>query len=167
MPDIVIRRAAQADLSALLDIYNHYVRETPVTFDIEPRTLRERQVWFDQFADSGRYQCVVAIEAGRPIGWACSTKFKERAAYATSVETSVYCAPGTTGRGVGRRLYAQLFEALDGADIHRTYVGITLPNDASVKLHTAFGFELVGTQHEVGLKFGKYWDVGLYERRTH
>ena len=167
MPDIVIRRAAQADLSALLDIYNHYVRETPVTFDIEPRTLRERQVWFDQFAGSGRYQCFVAIESGRATGWACSTKFKERAAYATSVETSVYCAPDATGRGMGRRLYDHLFEALAGEDIHRTYVGITLPNDASVKLHTAFGFELVGTQHEVGFKFGKYWDVGLYERRTH
>ena len=68
---------------------------------------------------------------------------------------------------MGRRLYDHLFEVLAGEDIHRTYVGITLPNDASVKLHTAFGFELVGTQHEVGFKFGKYWDVGLYERRTH
>src|SRR5215470_7960141 len=144
MPDIVIRRAAQADLSALLDIYNHYVRETPVTFDIEPRTLGERQEWFDQFADGGRYQCFVATEAGRPIGWACSTKFKERAAYATSVETSVYCAPDTTGRGIGRQLYTRLFEALAGEDIHRTYVGITLPNEASARLHSAFGFQLVG-----------------------
>jgi len=165
MPDIVIRRAAQADLSALLDIYNRYVLETPVTFDVEPRTLQQRQEWFDLFRDSGRYQCFVAIEGGRPIGWACSTKFKERAAYATSVETSVYCAPGTTGRGIGRQLYSRLFEALAGEDIHRIYVGITLPNDASLKLHTAFGFHQIGTQHEVGFKFGQYWDVALCERR--
>ncbi|HEY4116189.1 MAG TPA: GNAT family N-acetyltransferase [Rhizomicrobium sp.] len=164
MSDISIRRAEPADLSALLDIYNHYVLNTPISFDVEPRTLAQRQEWLEQFAAHGRYRCFVAAIRGNAIGWACSTKFKEREAYATSVEASVYCAPGFTRRGIGRRLYATLFEALQGEDIHRVYAGITLPNDASVKLHTAFGFRHIGTQNEVGFKFGRYWDVALYER---
>ncbi|HEY1962737.1 MAG TPA: GNAT family N-acetyltransferase [Rhizomicrobium sp.] len=166
MSDIVIRRAVQADLSALLDIYNYYVVNTPITFDIEPRTLAQRQEWLDQFAESGRHQCFVAAVGEKPIGWACSAKFKEKEAYATSVEASVYCAPGYTGRGIGQQLYATLFEALAREDIHRVYAGVTLPNDASVHLHTAFGFRQIGTQHQVGRKFGKFWDVTLYERKT-
>jgi phosphinothricin acetyltransferase len=164
MSDIIIRRAEPADLSPLLDIYNHYVVNTPITFDIEPRTLAQRQEWLDQFAPSGRYQCFVANEGGKVIGWACSAKFKEKQAYATSVETSVYCAPGYTGRGIGRRLYAALFEALQGEDIHRAYCGITLPNETSVGLHLAMGFRPIGTYREVGRKFGRFWDVALYER---
>jgi phosphinothricin acetyltransferase len=164
MSDISIRRAEPRDLSALLDIYNYYVLNTPITFDIEPRTLAQRQEWLEQFAPGGRYQCFVASVGGKAIGWACSTKFKERDAYATSVETSVYCAPGFTGRGIGRRLYATLFEALHGEDIHRAYGGITLPNEPSIGLHAAMGFRPIGTYREVGRKFGKFWDVALYER---
>jgi len=164
MSDIVIRRAEPADLSALLDIYNHYVLHTPITFDIAPRTLAQRQEWFDQFAGSGRYRCFVAALGGKAIGWACSARFKERDAYATSVETSVYCAPSHTGRGLGRRLYATLFDALQAEDIHRAYGGVTLPNEPSVALHLAMGFRHIGTYQEVGRKFGKFWDVALYER---
>jgi phosphinothricin acetyltransferase len=164
MSDIVIRRAEPADLSALLDIYNHYVLLTPITFDIEPRSLAQRQEWFGQFGGSGRYQCFIAALGGKAIGWACSTRFKEREAYATSVETSVYCAPDHTGRGVGRRLYATLFDALAGEDIHRAYGGITLPNAASVAQHDRVGFRHIGTYHEVGRKFSRFWDVALYER---
>jgi phosphinothricin acetyltransferase len=164
MCDISIRRAEPSDLSPLLDIYNDYVRNTSITFDIEPRTLNQRQEWLDQFAHHGRYQCFVAVLAAKPIGWACSAKFKEKEAYATSIETSVYCARGYTGRGIGRRLYAALFEALQGEDIHRAYGGITLPNEASIGLHVAMGFRLIGTYRDVGRKFGRFWDVALYER---
>ena len=79
-----IRRAEQGDLPELLDIYNHYVVNTPITFDLEPRTLAQRQEWLDGFAPTGRYQCFVAARGGEPIGWACSARFKERAAYDTS-----------------------------------------------------------------------------------
>lgn len=164
MSAISIRRAEARDLSALLDIYNHYVLNTPISFDVEPRTLSQRQEWLDQFSAQGRYQCFVATVGRNAIGWSCSTKLKDRAAYATSVEASVYCAPGFTRRGTGRRLYKILFESLHGEDIHRVYAGITLPNEASVKLHTAFDFRHIGTQQEVGFKFGRYWDVALYER---
>ncbi|MGA9796605.1 MAG: N-acetyltransferase family protein [Rhizomicrobium sp.] len=159
-----IRRAEPRDLPALLAIYNHYVMHTPVTFDIEPRTLVQRQEWLAQFSSHGRYRCFVAEEGGKAIGWACSLKFKEREAYATTIETSVYCAPDRAGKGLGRRLYAALFDALKGEDIHRAYGGITLPNAASVGLHAAMGFRHIGTYTQVGRKFGKYWDVGLYLR---
>ncbi|HEY1837601.1 MAG TPA: GNAT family N-acetyltransferase [Rhizomicrobium sp.] len=159
-----IRRAEPRDLPALLAIYNHYVMHTPVTFDIEPRTLVQRQEWLEQFSSHGRYRCFVAEEGGKAIGWACSLKFKEREAYATTIETSVYCAPDRAGKGLGRRLYAALFDALKGEDIHRAYGGITLPNAASVGLHVAMGFRHIGTYTQVGRKFSKYWDVGLYLR---
>lgn len=164
MSDITIRPAQQSDLPALLAIYNHYVVNTPITFDIEPRTLAQRQEWLDQFSSGGKYQCFVAAEEGEALGYACSAKFKEREAYATTIETSVYCAPDRVRKGIGRRLYATLFEALKGEDIHRAYGGVTLPNDASVGLHEAMGFRRVGTYTQVGRKFGKYWDVGLFLR---
>jgi phosphinothricin acetyltransferase len=164
MSDILIRGVEQGDLAALLDIYNHYVRETPVTFDIEPRTLAQRQMWLDGFASTGRYQCFVAVKGGAAIGWANSHRYNERAAYDTTVATSIYLAPGACGQGLGRRLYATLFDALAGEDIHRAFGGITLPNEASVRLHLAFGFQPVGTYRAVGRKFGHFWDVATYLR---
>ena len=164
MTDVTIRMAERADLPALLDIYNHYVVHTPVTFDLEPRTLAQRQEWLDQFAPAGRYRCYVAARGGRAIGWACSARFKEKEAYATSIETSIYLAPGEGGKGLGRRLYQTLFDALKGEDIHRAFGGITQPNDASVAVHKAVGFEHIGTYREIGRKFGRYWDVALYLR---
>jgi phosphinothricin acetyltransferase len=164
MSEIVIRRAEPGDLPALLAIYNHYVVATPVTFDIAPRTLDQRREWFDQFSGDGRYQCFVAATGAEAIGWACSAKFKDKDAYATSIETSVYCAPDQTGKGIGQRLYGALFDALKGEDIHRAFGGVTLPNDASVALHKAVGFRHIGTYDAIGRKFGRFWDVGLFLR---
>jgi phosphinothricin acetyltransferase len=157
-----IRRVEPGDLPALLDIYNHYVRETPITFDVEPRTLAQRQAWLDGFAADGRYQCFVTVRNGNPIGWASSHPYNERAAYETTVASSIYLAPGVTGQGLGRRLYATLFEALSGQDIHRIFGGVTLPNEPSVRLHRSFGFEPVGVYREIGRKLGRYWDVAVY-----
>jgi len=162
MAETVIRRAEQDDLPALLAIYNYYVVNTAVTFDLEPRTPAQRQTWLATFAQAGRHQCFVAEKGGAAIGWACSGKFRERAAYDTSVETSVYLAPGEEGKGLGRRLYETLLGALAEEDVHRAYGVVTLPNDASVGLHLAMGFSYVGTLGEVGHKFGKFWDVALY-----
>jgi phosphinothricin acetyltransferase len=159
---ISISPVTQAELPALLDIYNHYIVHTPVTFDIEPRTLEQRREWLAQFSASGRYRCFVANDDGRVVGYACSMQFKEKAAYGTTIETSIYCAPDCGGRGIGRQLYTTLFDALKGEDIHRAFAGITLPNAGSVGIHESFGFRHIGTYTEVGRKFGKYWDVGLF-----
>jgi len=164
MRDTVIRHARESDLPALLAIYNHYVLNTHITFDVEPRTPEQRRDWLKSLAETGRHQCFVAEEEGQAVGWASSGRFKDRAAYDTSVETSVYLAPGAQGRGLGRRLYAVLFAALAKEDVHRAFGGIALPNEASAGLHLAMGFVLCGTYREVGRKFGRFWDVAWYQR---
>ena len=164
MSDILIRRAEQGDLPALLEIYNWYVLNTPVTFDLEPRTMAQRQAWLDGFARAGRHQCFVAVKDGVAIGWASSGRLREKAAYDTSVETSVYVKQGWHRQGVGRRLYTALFAALANEDVHRAFGGITQPNEGSVGLHLAFGFSHLGTYREVGRKFGRYWDVAWYAK---
>ena len=164
MSDVRIRRAEEHDLPALLDIYNYYVLNTHITFDVEPRTLAQRREWFSHFGLGGRYQCFVAVRDDHPIGWASSHPFKDRAAYDTSVETSVYLSEREKGRGIGRSLYAALLTALSREDIHRAFGGIAQPNEASVRLHLAFGFSQAGLFEEVGRKFGKYWNVSWYQR---
>jgi phosphinothricin acetyltransferase len=162
MADTMIRPLEEGDLPALTDVYNHYVRETPITFDIEPRSLDQRRQWAAGFASTGRYQCFVAVKDGAPLGWASSHRYNERAAYDPTVASGIYLAPVARGQGLGRKLYAALFEALAREDVHRVFAGITLPNEASVGLHLGFGFERVGIYREVGRKFGRFWDVGTY-----
>jgi phosphinothricin acetyltransferase len=164
MKEILIRRAEQADLPALTAIYNHYIVHTPVTFDLEEKTLEQRQAWLDGFARTGRYQCFVAVKEDVPIGWASTGRFRDKAAYETSVETSVYLTPKAGGQGLGRLLYETLFTALKGEDIRCLLAGITLPNDASVALHKRMGFAPIGNFAEVGRKFGRYWDVTWFGR---
>jgi phosphinothricin acetyltransferase len=159
-----IRSAIATDLPELLEIYNHYVLHTPITFDIEPGSLEQRRVWLAQFAETGRHRLLVAENAGRLVGYAGSHQFRAKQAYEASVETTIYCAPGAQGQGIGRALYDALFEALRAEDIHSFIAGVTLPNPASVALHQRCGFTLSGTMHAVGRKFGSYWDVAWYEK---
>lgn len=159
-----VRPGEEADLPALTDIYNHYVRETPITFDVEPFSVEARRPWFETFGRDGRYQIVVGEEGGRVVGYACSLRFRPKAAYSTSVETSIYLAPDATGRGIGTTLYAALFDRLPAGEIHRAYAGVTLPNGPSVSLHRRFGFRSVGLYREVGWKLGRYWDVEWFEK---
>jgi phosphinothricin acetyltransferase len=162
--DISIRPAARADLPRLTEIYNHYVIHTPITFDIEPYTIERREVWFSQFAPAGRYRLFVAEQRGGVIGYAGTTRFRPKAAYETTVETTIYCAPEVIGKGIGVRLYTVLFDALKDEDIRRFVAGYTLPNPASAALHARFGFKTVGVFTENGRKFGRYWDVAWTER---
>lgn len=164
MNEVVIRRAEVADVPALLEIYNHYIVNTHITFDLEPRTLDQHLGWLAKFASDGRYRCFVAVRRDGVIGWACSAPFRERAAYQTSVETSIYLAPEETGHGIGSRLYRTLLESIERMDVHRAYGGVALPNEASVRLHTRMGFEHIGTYREVGRKFDRFWDVAIYGR---
>ena len=164
MSETLIRPVLAADLPALLAIYNHYIETTAITFDLEPKTLEQRQLWLDSFQPTGRHQCFVAVKNNLPIGWACSGKFREKDAYNTTVETSIYLAPGEGGQGLGRKLYTTLFEALAKEDVHQLIGGLTVPNEPSVRLHLACGFQKLGQFHEVGRKFGRFWDVAFYEK---
>ena len=164
MSSIRIRIAEREDLARITEIYNYYVLNTPVTFDVEPYTVERRETWFSQFAATGRYRLLVAEENGIVMGYAGTTRFRPKAAYETTVETTIYCAPESTGKGIGKLLYAALFEALQGEDIRRFVAGYALPSPASEVLHRAFGYKLVGVFSENGRKFGKYWDVCWTER---
>jgi phosphinothricin acetyltransferase len=166
MSEMQIRSAKHEDLARITEIYNYYVVNTPVTFDVEPYTPERRQPWFEQFDVRGRYRLLVAEEDGVVLGYAGTMRFRPKAAYETTVETTIYCAPEGVGKGVGRRLYAKLFESLRDEDIHRFVAGYTLPNAASEVLHRGFGFNVVGVFSEVGRKFGRYWDVCWTERKS-
>lgn len=163
---VITRTAELTDLPALTEIYNYYVRHTAVTFDLEPFAPEGRRPWFDEHSANGPHRIVVAAsDDARLLGYASSSRWRPKPAYGTTIETSVYCHPDETGRGYGRLLYAALFDALSGQDVHRVVAGICLPNPPSVKLHEHFGFKRVGVFSEVGRKFGAYHDVAWYERR--
>jgi phosphinothricin acetyltransferase len=163
---VVVRPARTEDLPRLTQIYNHYVLNTPITFDLEPFTVEQRRKdWLSKFSATGPHQLFVAEERGVVLGYAGTTGFRDRRAYDTTVETTIYCDPSATGRGVGTQLYSALFDALEGEDIRLAIAGTTIPNDASIALHERFGFTPVGVMHEVGRKFDRYWDVAWYEKK--
>jgi phosphinothricin acetyltransferase len=164
MPDIVIRAAEWRDLPWLTDIYNYYVVNTAITFDLKPFTVEERTEWFEFHRAKGRYRLLVAEQGSDLLGFASTGPFRAKQAYETTVETSIYCAPEATNRRIGTLLYTALFDALEGEDVHRFVAGITLPNDASVALHKRFGFTQVGVFTENGRKLGRYWSVAWFER---
>ena len=159
-----IRHATEGDLPRLTEIYNHYVLTTPITFDIEPYTVDDRRYWFEQFEATGPYRLFVAETNGGVAAYAGTTRFRDKRAYDTSVETTVYCAPEAVGQGLGTALYERLFSEIAGEDLRVAVGAITLPNDASVTLHKRFGFTLAGVLHDVGRKFDLYWDVAFYEK---
>jgi len=164
--EVQVRPGVEDDLDALTDIYNHYVRETPITFDTAAFTSEERRPWLLSHPEDGPHRLMVAIDVNSQtiLGYATSSAFRPKPAYATSVEVTIYLAPDAGGRGIGTLLYKALFEALAEEDLHRAYAGIAQPNEASVRLHERFDFRYVGTYREVGRKFGRYWDVAWYEK---
>ncbi|MFF3466092.1 N-acetyltransferase family protein [Streptomyces sp. NPDC001984] len=164
--EVQVRPGVESDLEALTEIYNHYVREAPITFDTTVFTPEERRPWLLSHPEDGPYRLKVAVDTDSQeiLGYATSSPYRAKPAYLTSVETTVYVAPHAGRRGIGTLLYGALFEALSGEDLHRAYAGIAQPNAASTRLHERFGFRYVGTYREVGRKFGRYWDVAWYEK---
>lgn len=164
MSAIFVRPAQRRDLEAITALYNHFVENTAVTFDVGAFTAEAREPWFAQFAEDGPHQLFVAECEGAFAGYAGSMAFKAKKAYSTSVETTIYVRPDAGGKGVGGALYTRLFTALAGEDVHRAYAGIALPNEASIRFHDRFDFREVGTFREVGRKFGRYHDVMWLEK---
>jgi len=164
--EVQVRPGVEEDLDALTVIYNHYVRETPITFDTAVFTPEERRPWLLSHPVDGPHRLMVAADADTQeiLGYSTSSPYRAKPAYGTSVEVTVYVAPHAGRRGIGTLLYKALFEALAEEDLHRAYAGIAQPNEASTRLHERFGFRYVGTYREVGRKFGRYWDVAWYEK---
>jgi phosphinothricin acetyltransferase len=162
--EVEVASGSLEDLEAISEIYGHYVRTSAISFDLEVPSADVRREWFSMFGTSGRHRLLVARDDGRAVAYAASAPYRPRAAYAPSVETSVYVAPSHVGQGLGSALYDSLLSELEREDVHRAYAGIGMPNPASVRLHERFGFRRAGYYTEQGRKFGRYWDVAWYER---
>jgi L-amino acid N-acyltransferase YncA len=161
--DATIRAAEAADGAMLAQIYNHYVRNTVVTFEETEVSEADMNL---RLAETGEANLpwLVAHSAGRVCGFAYASRWKGRSAYRHSAESTVYLDPTAAGRGLGTALYAALFTRLQSLDCHTVIGGIALPNAASIALHEKFGMREVARFAEVGYKFGRWVDVGYWQR---
>jgi len=157
-----IRQASIADAAAIAAIYNHYVRETSITFEEQTVDLSDMAARIAEVRGAS-LPWLVHEREGIVTGYAYASKWKGRCAYRYSVESSVYLAPDATGRGIGAELYRRLIEELTGLGLHVAIGGIALPNAASVALHEKLGFRKVAEFSEVGFKFGRWIDVGYWQ----
>ena len=158
---VVIRSSHPADAPRICEVYNHYVRESIITFEELP--VAEDEMAQRIATAAARLPWLVAEQDGAIAGYACATPWKLRSAYRYSVESTIYLAPEFTGRGIGSELYRALIAKLRDCDVHCVVSGISLPNPASVALHEKLGFQKIGQFREVGWKFGKWVDVGYWE----
>ncbi len=159
---VTIRLAERRDAGGIRAIYNHYVTESTALFDMVPRTLDEQVQWIDEH--SGGHPAVVAELDGTIVGFGSLSRFRARPAYATTVEDSVYLVDGHQGRGIGRQVLSELLRLAAAHGFHAVIARITGENEASIRLHAACGFEMVGTEREVGRKFGRWLDVVEMQR---
>jgi phosphinothricin acetyltransferase len=154
--------ATLADAAAIRAIYNLEVETSTATFDLVSRSLAEQEAWL---ADrSGAFAAIVATEGDEVVGFAALSPYKERAAYRTTVEDSVYVRRDRHGLGVGRTLLGELLEGARASGFHSVIARIEAGGTASRGLHARCGFELVGIEREVGRKFGRWLDVALMQR---
>jgi phosphinothricin acetyltransferase len=158
----MIRDAAECDAEACAAIYAPYVTGTAITFETEPPSAAEMAKRIA--AALGTHAWVVLEDAGRVVGYAYGGQFKSRAAYRWSCEVSVYVEQGRRRTGSGRILYTALFNRLARRGFRTAVAGMTLPNDASVGLHRALGFEPVGTYRNIGWKHNAWHDVAWAQR---
>ena len=158
-----VRPATEADAEAIRAIYNPEVLESTVTFDLVPRTIDDQLGWLR--ARSGAHVVLVAVDASdQLVGYGSLSSYKERAAYSTTVEDSVYVRRDQQGQGVGRLLLSELVAVATAHGFHAVMARIVGGHDASIRLHAGLGFEIVGTEREVGRKFGRWLDVVVMQR---
>jgi L-amino acid N-acyltransferase YncA len=157
MPDATIRLAVADDAEPIMAIYNREVTGSTATFDLVPRSLADQRTWLA--ARSGAFSAIVAVDGGQVVGFASLSPYKERAAYRTTVEDSVYVHRDHTGRGIGHLLLGRLVDIARGSGFHTVIARIEAGGVASRALHSACGFDLVGVERQVGRKFGRWLDV--------
>ncbi len=157
-----IRQATPADAAAISAIYNREVPEGTATLDLVPRTVVEQERWIRD--RSGGLAVLVAEADDAIIGFASLSFYRDRPGYRTSVEDSIYIAPGHQGSGVGSRLLGRLVETAELHGFHAVFARIVGPQEASVALHQRHGFQLIGIEREVGRKYGRWHDVALLQR---
>ena len=157
----MIREAIASDAEMIAEIYNYYILNTIITFELDPITPQEVLNRMEKYKKVGPY--LVYEEDGEVIGYTYVSKFRERKAYEHSVESTIYLKNGLAGKGLGSKLYSALLSQVS-AKFHAVIGGIALPNEASVRLHEQCGFQKVGHFSQVGRKFGKWIDVGFWQK---
>lgn len=159
---VALRLATRADAEALRAIYNVEVTTSTVTFDLVPRSLADQLAWID--AHSGAHPAVVAERQGQVVGFGSLSPYRDRPGYRTTVEDSVYVDRAHQGLGVGRAVLEELVSLATSHGFHAMMARIVDGHHASIALHRACGFTLVGVEKEVGRKFGTWLDVALMQR---
>lgn len=169
MEDVRIRRATPADAPAIARIYNHEVENETSTFDLVPRSQQDQLDW--QNARDGAFGVFVAELDGpdgpEVVGFGALSPYKERAAYRTTVEDSVYVRRDMGRRGIGRVILSHLLDTAADGGFHAVMARITTLSSGSIALHEAMGFRTVGVEREVGRKFNKWLDVCLMQVLLH
>lgn len=156
-----LRTATQADLAAIVAIYNDAIRTTTATFDTEEKTLEDRRAWLA--AHDAKHPVIVAQVGAEVVGWGSLSAWSDRCAYAATCENSVYVAASARGKGVGKSLLAELVNIARRAGMHTIIARVAAGNPASERLHEAAGFVRIGVMREVGRKFGRLLDVTMYQ----
>jgi phosphinothricin acetyltransferase len=160
---VQLRRATADDADAIRAIYNVEVETSTVTFDLVPRSAEEQRRWIE--GRSGAHAVVVAVDdGGDVIGFGSLSPYRERPAYSTTVEDSVYVHRDHQGEGVGRSVLAELIRLADEHGFHAVMARIVGDHPTSIGLHSSQGFHVVGREREVGRKFGRWLDVVVMER---
>jgi len=154
--------AQLGDAPAIAAIYAPIVTDTVISFEDEPPDAGEMGRRIE--AVMQRYPWLVAADEDGIAGYAYAHEHRSRPAYRYSVEVSVYVAERARRGGLARDLYLRLFAECAEREFHRAFAGVALPNDASVALHKAVGFETIGVYHEIGFKFGQWVDVMWFQR---
>jgi phosphinothricin acetyltransferase len=157
-----IRVAEERDARAIAGIYAPAITDGVISFELTPPDAQEMLGRI--VAIQRQYPWLVYEESKAVLGYVYASVHNERAAYRWSVDVTAYIRHDAHRRGMGRALYTALFEILVLQGYRTACAGITLPNTASVQMHAAMGFKEVGVYHDVGYKFGKWHDVGWYER---
>lgn len=159
---VVIRRACKEDVPDITQIYNYAILNTTATFDIEPKTLEDRLLWFESHNE--KTPIVVAAMDDKVVGWGDIRPFGERAAYRYTLENAVYVDCDYQGMGIGTLLLESLVDIAKSNGYHSILALIVGGNDASVHIHEKQGFEHAGFLHEVGRKFDKWLDLHILEK---
>jgi L-amino acid N-acyltransferase YncA len=159
----MIRNALPADAPGICGIYNHYVEHSVITFEETPVEPKEMEGRIKEVQE--KYPWLVWEEKNEILGYAYASSWKGRCAYRFSAEATVYVRQDIRGKGVGKALYGTLLEELSRRSVHMVLAGIALPNEESQALHERFGFKKAAHFSEVGFKFGRWVDVGYWEKR--
>lgn len=160
---MIIRTAEEKDMPQLLDIYNYEVEHGIATFDLTPKSMEERMVWFREH-NVENHPLIVAEADGKAVGYASLSSYRPKEAYKTTVELSVYVDREYRRKGIAGKLTSRIIEiARERDDIHTVISVITGGNEASCLLHEHLGFVHCGTLKEVGTKFGKRLDIHNYQ----